>query len=234
MSGSTNIALALSPRGGVITVVAFLADGSFHVPAGVTSIDVLSVGGGGGGGQNGNFAAGGGGGGQVLETLAIPVVALENLTVIIGTGGTPNDFNAGSTRLQRAGVDLVLAFPGTPGDPTNGLGGSSGDGIHLGGTRGASFNGGGGAGGSANGSNATAGAGGVGGAGRDMHLSWGTTYGQNGIFGGGGGGSRFGVTGHAANGIGHGANAGGGAFSDFIFGNIPNGDAGIVLIRYTA
>jgi hypothetical protein len=79
----------------------FIANGTFTVPAGVTSIKVECWGGGGaGGGATGNPAAGGGGGGgSYVRNDAITVIAGQAYTVNVGLGGV------GSTGAGLAGGD---------------------------------------------------------------------------------------------------------------------------------
>ena len=72
--------------------VTMTSNGSFFLPSGVSSLDILLVGGGGGGGGGGTYggnpaAGGGGGGGQVLEELATGQVAGSTYRVTIGSGG---------------------------------------------------------------------------------------------------------------------------------------------------
>lgn len=71
----------------------FIEDGTFTMPEGITSLDILAVGGGGGGG--GGFLSGpivmygggGGGGGQVTTCAGKVVASGAELTVVIGAGG---------------------------------------------------------------------------------------------------------------------------------------------------
>ena len=84
---------ALAPSSSTTCVHSFAASGSWTVPVGVTSVDVLAVGGGGGGGGSYwesafYFGAGaGGGGGQVKTQGSNSVTAGSSLTIVIGTGG---------------------------------------------------------------------------------------------------------------------------------------------------
>ncbi len=83
----------LAPSSSTTCVHSFTASGSWTVPVGVTSVDVLAVGGGGGGGGSyweSDFylgAGGGGGGGQVKTQGSNSVTAGASLTIVIGTGG---------------------------------------------------------------------------------------------------------------------------------------------------
>ena len=61
--------------------------GTFTVPAGVTSIDVLVVGGGGAGGSNTLNNSGGGGGAGDVETATLSVTPGDGLAWAVGAGG---------------------------------------------------------------------------------------------------------------------------------------------------
>ena len=97
----------------------------FTVPAGMTSIDLVSVGGGGGGGRiTAAFGtsqvpgAGGGGGGQVRTQTGYTVTPGEILTVTIGAGGSGLVGGAGSTTSIQgnSGATLIQAEGGGPGE----------------------------------------------------------------------------------------------------------------------
>lgn len=211
----------------------------WQVPVGVASIDVLAVGSGGDGNHlSENFRTpGGGGGGQITEVFGIPVTPLEFLQYTVADR-TVNF--APATYLLRPPNDPMLGpwlARGITGAPSfQGQGGPSGSGVAPGGW---APPGGGGGGGGENPllpatSGGGTGAGGNGGDGRNMSATWTTLYGQAGFFGGGGGGADNAGISHGAQGIGHGANAGGGGFALFDFGPVTPGDAGILLISYVA
>ena len=110
----------------------FLADGTYTVPAGVTSVDYLVVGGGGGGG---GFGGGGGAGGYRTGTLSVTAGADYSITV--GDGGTGGVFGAGTPQgVGTAGGDSVFSTitstgggqGGAPGNRTGYAGGSGGGG----------------------------------------------------------------------------------------------------------
>ena len=81
---------------------------TWKVPAGVTSIDVLTVGGGGGGGGtlNGYSAGGGGGGGQVTYCREA-VAGSDSLSVSVGAGGTGGTSNGNATPATAGGNSSV-------------------------------------------------------------------------------------------------------------------------------
>ena len=84
-------------------LVRFNSSGTWTVPAGVTSVDILTVGGGGAGGSGTgtNQAGGGGGGGEVIDTLGRAVTPGNLLTISVGAGGTGG---AGATTNSTAGT----------------------------------------------------------------------------------------------------------------------------------
>ena len=109
----------------------FNANGTFTVPAGVTSIIIQCWGGGGaGGGNTTNADGGGGGGGGAYSSSVLTVVPGTAYTVTLGTGGTGstgNGTNGGDTWFGTAGT--ILAKGGTGGfAPVSGAGGVRGTG----------------------------------------------------------------------------------------------------------
>lgn len=257
-------------------IQAFTSSGTFIVPNYVTSVDVLVVGGGGGGGSSGG--SGGGGGGGVVYYPNYPVTPGTAIPVVVGAGGsgsssTVSDHDGKSSSFD----DVIVALGGGGGaQPANwytGRDGSSGGGGAgyfssgnypggqgtpgqgydggNGGPSGANGCGGGGGGAGGPGGNGTITGGGDGGIGVDYSHIFGTTYGDDGWFGGGGAGSagaRAGAVG-GTGGKGGGAdgrdynestihapipNSGGGA-AGYTAGNINGtGADGIVLVKYLA
>ena len=63
----------------------FTSSGTFSVPSGITSVDVLVVGGGGGGGSS---IGGGGGAGGLVYAACYPVTPGGTVSVTVGEGGT--------------------------------------------------------------------------------------------------------------------------------------------------
>lgn len=118
----------------------FTASGTFTVPAGVTSAEVIVIGGGGGGGASanasgggtaGNIGAGGGAGGYALRrtTGLTPGAAV---TVTVGAGGTaPAAANggAGGTSSFGAFVSATGGGGGGWGENTLASGGAGGNGA---------------------------------------------------------------------------------------------------------
>ncbi|GJM32576.1 MAG: hypothetical protein DHS20C18_15770 [Saprospiraceae bacterium] len=210
----------------------YTTNGTFAVPAGVTSVNVQAWGGGGGGGEengggNGDGGGGGGGGGFASGTLAVSPT--DNISVTIGTGGSGavgfgnNGSNGNSSIASHAsgtitasgGIGGVVqtggnggsgSFAGTVTSFTSFSGGTGGDGDNNEGG-----GGGGGAGSGQNGgdgANLTAGSGGS---------SSGGDGGDGGDDGAGSNGSTYGGGGGAA-----GDDSGGGG----------NGADGAVIISY--
>jgi hypothetical protein len=197
-----------------------VGSGSWTVPAGVTSVDVILVAGGGGGGSN---RGGGGGGGGVLQTTNHSVTPGANISYTVGAGGAGGPGGASTSAWDNGdnGEDTSFdtltatgggggAEPGSVADSNaDGLDGGSGGGAgHANGawTGGAGTAGQGNAGGDTS-SSATSGAGGggagaagqdeqgndggAGGAGIDLSATVGTSVGDSGVFGGGGGGGGW-------------------------------------------
>jgi|GEM_PF-1986625 len=121
------------------------ADGSFVVPAGVTSIAVLAVGGGGAGGAGGSIAgvhkAGGGGGGAEISQALLTVTPGDTLTADIGLGGAQasvdtvsgaatNGGDGATTTLKDAQSNVLVSAVGGKGGQSGtngGAGGASGN-----------------------------------------------------------------------------------------------------------
>lgn len=210
---------------------AFLANGTFTVPPGVTSIDVLIVAGGGGGGSR---QGGGGGGGGIVVVSNMAVTPGDTFAVVVGTGGAGG--TAGGRGASGAnssfGSNIATGGGGGGGRTTDnagangGSGGGGGGGTlggaaggtgvayqgYSGGASGRANRGGGGGGGGEIGETpptttsdyeANAGNGGNG-----LYFEAFTSYGDNGWFGGGGGGGGFNTL--AVDGGGAGGKGGGG------------------------
>jgi hypothetical protein len=162
--------------------ITYTANGSFTVPAGVTSVKVEAWGGGGaGGGADGAFLVnrngGGGAGGAYVRNLSVGVTPNSSVTITVGAGGNGVSSAAGqagtaSTFASGTPVTAPGGAGGNPGlsSPANGTGGGTSTGTFNGGAGFAgatarSGSGGGGAGNTGSGGAATATAGGVGGTG---------------------------------------------------------------------
>jgi hypothetical protein len=101
----------------------FTSNGTFSVPVGVSSVEVLVVGGGGGGGSPNN--GGGGGAGGLVYMTAFPVTPGGTVSVTVGPGGAANCNGVNSTFGT-----LVGYAGGAGGGQANGgnIGGSGGGG----------------------------------------------------------------------------------------------------------
>lgn len=214
-------------------------------PAGVTSIDVITVGAGGGGaaGINDNAAGGGAGGGEFAEEPATAVTPGDTYTITVGAAG------AGSAAAGTAGGDggnsafaadtVTVTAHGGRGGGTNGPV-PYGNGVGgTGSTNTRHFDGGFGSAGTG-GSAAYMGGGGGGGAGSGAGTGGGG--GHSSVSGGGAGGtSRYGAGGVGGYGSGNGgygrspggAGGGGGAEHAIYHGAGGNGADGMVAITYT-
>jgi len=186
----------------------FTADGSFNVPAGVTSITVEAWGAGGGGSdatQNGGGRLSGGGGGGAYASSVLAVISGNSYSVTIGNGGAENTDGGSSSfdgsTVVAAGGSGAGSGPNPGNTITGATGGSEaasigtitysgGNGADGGGTF--SGGGGGGAGSTGAGINATGQTGGNGtttNGGNGADGVSGITNGNNGsIYGGGGSG----------------------------------------------
>jgi len=95
----------------------FTSSGTFSVPSGVTSIDVLVVAGGGGGGGGrsaspaGTYYGGGGGGGGLIFFPAYPVTPGGTIAVTVGCGGSSGP----SGNKGQSGQDSVFGASPSPG-----------------------------------------------------------------------------------------------------------------------
>jgi hypothetical protein len=237
----------LNPSSSVTTkgVQRFSSNGSFTVPAGVSTIYVSGCAGGGGGGAGGGGGSttyngsGGAGGGAGEPTIRTPIAVTPGhvLSVVIGAGGAGgagssgatggNGTNGGDTTLtdSTTATTLLTLLSGS-----GALGGVVGNGTNAAGPAGAA--------------GYPAGGGGLDGCGAQGLNSgaWarGGT-GGSGPFGGGGRGGRAGssagVAGTPAHGYGSGGGGGGGLYTAGLSPNGPGGNGsagrpGILLIEW--
>jgi hypothetical protein len=195
------------------SVAAFKSSGTWTCPAGVTSVSVLVVAGGGSGGYN---IGGGGGAGGVIYKVGYPVTPGQAYAVVVGNGGAGKSVKGhGNNGLDTSFGDLTATGGGgggsylyeisEPCDRPGRTGGSGGGGGGWFGAGGAGIEGQGYDGGTASYlSGGGGGAGGVGlcinsgsqtfplgGGGVDYSRIFGTGYGDEGFFGGGGGGCTY-------------------------------------------
>jgi hypothetical protein len=106
----------------VLASLSFTASGTFNVPSGITSADVLVVGGGGG---SATSDSGGGGAGGLIFFPSYPVTPSGTITVTVGCGAgaipaAPNN-PAGAMPNGNAGSDSIFGAPGDPGLSTGGI-----------------------------------------------------------------------------------------------------------------
>ena len=157
---------------------AITTSGTFTVPKGVYSLDVISYGGGGAGGGATDGAVSGGGGGGAVQKTTIAVTPGQVYTTTIGAGGTgvtgANGGDGGNTIFTGTGGTVTAnggkGAPFATGASVYGIGGAGGTGTFNGGNGGtadntASGSGAGGAGDAGNGGNGSPSAAGTGGAG---------------------------------------------------------------------
>lgn len=111
----------------------FSSNGTYTVPAGVTSIKVQAWGGGGGGGTRiTNSGATGGGGAGAYSSSVIAVTSGQTINITIGAGGGAG-VNGGKTTVIRSGTTLVEANGGS-GVANNATTGGNGGAISAYGT----------------------------------------------------------------------------------------------------
>lgn len=219
--------------------------GTWTVPDGVTSVDVVVIGGGGGGNTSaaGSAPGGGGGAGAQITAQTVVVTPLSAVNVTVGSGGG-GGFDGGSFRAGMAGQSSIFgsvtALGGAGGGGTTTTGNTSGSGTYAGGV----------AGGNVGGGGAGAGGAGVGGAfGGTGGAGFAPTYGlfagnTTKYAGGGGGGAYSGSPGAGTDGGGNGGDpdvpipgspgmtygsGGGGGVGVLVGGPGANG---VVLIRF--
>jgi hypothetical protein len=133
---AADVASNVSTRQFSITVNApvsesFTSSGTFSVPAGITSVDVLVVAGGGAGAVDSPGASGGGGAGGLIFRPGFPVTPGGTITVTVGNGGgsvnSPNNGNAGQDSVFGT-LTAKGGGAGTKGQNTIGGAGGSGGG----------------------------------------------------------------------------------------------------------
>jgi len=134
-SNTSSRAFSITQRAPAST--SFTSSGTFAVPAGITTADVLIVAGGGGGagGDTTRGSGGGGGGGGLVFFPSYPVTPSGTITVTVGDGGAngTSSTNLG-TNSGNPGQNSVFGAPGDPGLGQGGVltgaggGGSSGPG----------------------------------------------------------------------------------------------------------
>ena len=217
-------------------VQSFTSSGTFSVPTGITSVDVLVVAGGASGGKaHGSSGTGGGGAGGLIYRPGFTVTPGGTVSVTVGCGGAPQGQPNGTGNNGQDSVFGTLTAKGGGGggaaanansggsggggsvsyaaaqgiQPTQpGQSGAYGFGNAGGGPGGPTGNGGGGGGGAgAVGSAGSGTTGGVGGIGKAYTIADGTTS----VYYAGGGGGNEGCSGTAGQGGQGGGTAGGGA-----------------------
>ena len=113
----------------------FLANGTYTVPAGITSVEYLVIGGGGGGGSR--FAGGGGAGGYRTGTLSVTPGSDYSITVGAGGAGgvTSGSSGTGGAGIGTNGASSIFSTitstgggGGGAGDANDGADGASGGG----------------------------------------------------------------------------------------------------------
>jgi hypothetical protein len=87
------------------SITTFNSPGTFTVPAGLTSVDVLIVAGGGGGGaEPGNNGPGGGGAGGLIFRPGHPITPATPISVTVGSGGAGGNSTAADAGSPGQGI----------------------------------------------------------------------------------------------------------------------------------
>lgn len=238
--------ISLRGDGKTVAVFSTVGKGTWTIPAGVTSMEVLVVGGGGGGGQQSSGAGAGG----MYQTKSYTVTAGQTVHIEVGAGGLGGNGPAGynyypGTNGALSQFGQLLAFGGQLGGSYSTGGNQGGYSTNNGATIIPGYAGGGGvpghygagAGAGAVGGNLNGSAGGIG---AICDITGTNTYyagggGSNGSGPGGLGGGGIGATspaestpaGSGVNGLGGG---GGGGWGDAAGGA---GGSGVVIVAYT-
>lgn len=128
VTGSANI------PGRLFSVQTFTSNGTFTIPAGITSVKVTVIGAGGGGGGSDAGAtfngSGGGSGGSAIKWLS-GLTPANTLTVTVGTGGTVTSGAAGGNGVASSvasGTQVITTITAN-----GGSGGGSAAGVLVGG-----------------------------------------------------------------------------------------------------
>ncbi len=102
--------------GGTVRQERFITSGTFTVPSGVTSAEVLVVAGGGGGGRGYSWQvshAGGGGQGGQVKCEVINLTGISSCAIIIGSGGTATNHSSSDSYNSRPGGKSSFTYGGT-------------------------------------------------------------------------------------------------------------------------
>lgn len=216
-------------------ITAFTSNGTFTVPAGITSIDVLIIAGGGGGGSR----QGGGGGAGGLIARTISVTPSETISITVGQGGLGGiNGGRGQNGKNSSFGSLVAIGGGGGGGRTTGNTGANGGsgggggatdfvGASSGGLGAQGADGGagvtqeisltafpsGGGGGGAGGAGGTSTGLNAGNGGAGLYFPILNMYGDDGYFAGGGGGGAGGASGQVLGATGKGGGGAGGVNS---------------------
>ena len=203
----------------------YTANGTFTVPAGVTSVNVQCWGAGGGGSDVDNNTVGGGGGGGAYAGSNVTVVPGTSYSIVVGMGGsagvsgTNTTFN--TTTVVAAGG--ASAASSSPTGATGGAVSASVGTVRYGGGNGAA----------GIGSNAGGGGGGAGSTGKGNDAINAAGGAAKNINGGAGGAGRTGQGGNGTDGSAYGG-GGGGAYTNKIkFRNGGAGANGLAIISWT-
>jgi hypothetical protein len=106
--------------------VTFTANTTWTVPATCYKVEVFVLGGGGGGGGGGAAGGGGGGGGgRITLVRDFSVTPGQNITVVVGNGGTAGAVGLNGGTGGTSSFGTITAAGGSGGTANNGTGGAS-------------------------------------------------------------------------------------------------------------
>lgn len=210
---NSDLSTPLNEQLGKSGIEVFTSDGTFTVPAGVSTVFVTMYDGGGagsnganggaggganggaGGATNGGYGGGGGAGGYTIQK-PLSVIAGQVYDVVVGLGGSTSGATGGTSSISLNG-DTVLVT-----DKQGAKGGNAGSSAGGAGTSGGDYGagGGGGAGGNSSGAGGAGGAYGLGGAG-GASGGYANNGRSGGAYGAGGGGCAYATAGAGSQGI---------------------------------
>lgn len=119
--------------GGTVRQERFISSGTFTVPSGVTSAEVLVVGGGGGGGRGYSWQvshAGGGGQGGQVKCEVVDLTGISSCSIVVGTGGQRTSHSSSDSYNSKPGGKSSFTYGS---DVIECLGGRQGIGGGVGG-----------------------------------------------------------------------------------------------------
>jgi hypothetical protein len=131
--GASGTSAGGSSGGGTVRQERFITSGTFNVPAGVTSAEVLVVAGGGGGGRGYSWQvshAGGGGQGGQVKCEVVDLTGISSCAIVVGSGGSATNHSSSDSYNSQPGGRSIFTYGSKE---INCLGGRQGIGGGVGG-----------------------------------------------------------------------------------------------------